>query len=187
MTEEEIRKIEAGYSEAKIQHTCVEWYRSRCKTWFAEVSSLNFDPRLLLYAVPNGGQRSKASAGMRKYEGVVPGVADLIFQCGSNDGEFCYLAIEMKTMKGSQSSDQKKWERVATLFGGKYVICRSIIDFCKIMCEYVGKDYDKELSILLFRYPTYLGTAIDVDKEREKLKRFTRKLNRGYGKRLDQD
>lgn len=67
MTEEDIRKLEVKYSETKIQHICVTWFRET----FPNVGSL-------LFAIPNGGVRTKKSGAMRKYEGAIAGVADLI-------------------------------------------------------------------------------------------------------------
>lgn len=187
MSERDIRDLERSYSEAKIQHTCVEWYRHRCMSWFKDDLVMRANPRVMLYAVPNGGERTARSAAMRKYEGEVAGVSDLIFQSSSRAGDYKFLAIEMKAGKGCQSDAQKEWERTATAFGGKYVVCRSIIDFCKTMCEYLHLDYNEELSLLLRQYPSYLQTRVDVDETRKKVKRTINKFRRYYGKRLDQD
>ena len=84
MTEEDIKKLEAKYSETKIQHICVEWFRNT----FPNVAGL-------LFAIPNGGTRTKKSGFMRKYEGAIAGVADLILLFPR--GGKCSLCIEMKT------------------------------------------------------------------------------------------
>ena len=47
MTKDEILKLERTYSESKIQHTCVCWFRRT----FPHVADL-------LFAVPNGGKAS---------------------------------------------------------------------------------------------------------------------------------
>ena len=54
MTEEDIRKLEVKYSETKIQHICVTWFRET----FPNVGPL-------LFAIPNGGVRTKKSGAMR--------------------------------------------------------------------------------------------------------------------------
>ena len=55
MTEQEIIKSEQGYSESKIQHICVNWFRQT----FPHVGNL-------LFAVPNGGWRgARAGAQMK--------------------------------------------------------------------------------------------------------------------------
>ena len=53
--------------EHNIQCACVRWFNYQWPEY-----------RGLLFAVPNGGARSKATAGKLKAEGVVAGVADLI-------------------------------------------------------------------------------------------------------------
>ena len=67
MTEKEIQEIEQTYSESKIQHTCVCWFRRT----FPQVGNL-------LFSVPNGGLRDTKTAVTMRYEGQVNGVADLI-------------------------------------------------------------------------------------------------------------
>ena len=67
MTEKEILTTEQGYSESKIQHICVSWFRQT----FPHVGNL-------LFSVPNGGWRGAKAGYMMVYEGQVKGVADLI-------------------------------------------------------------------------------------------------------------
>ena len=50
--------------ESKLQILCVEWFR------------LQF-PNVLIFSIPNGGQRSLITAKILKAEGTVSGVADL--------------------------------------------------------------------------------------------------------------
>lgn len=109
--------------EHDLQCACVQWFR------------LQYPALVMrLFAVPNGGGRSKAQAGKLKAEGVLPGVADLILL--KPNRSFCALLIEMKTdAKGShQSPSQKAWQCDLTALGEyKYVVCRSIDDFiCQI-------------------------------------------------------
>ena len=62
----------------------------------------------LLFAVPNGGHRSKATAGRLKAEGVKPGVPDLCLPVprGGSHGLF----VELKRRKGSTTSpEQREW------------------------------------------------------------------------------
>lgn len=133
MTEEDIRKQEMKYSETKIQHTCVEWFRSA----FPKVANL-------LFAIPNGGLRTPKSGAMRKYEGAIAGVSDLILLFPR--GGKCSLCIEMKTPRvkgksaGKQSSAQTDWQELVESHGSVYVVCRGLIEFIECVCAYLRAD-----------------------------------------------
>ncbi|CAB4159353.1 VRR-NUC domain containing protein [uncultured Caudovirales phage] len=60
----------------------------------------------LIYAIPNGGGRSKAQAGILKAEGVLAGVPDLHLPVAR--GRCHSLYIEMKAGDGRLSPDQAK-------------------------------------------------------------------------------
>lgn len=103
--------------------------QAACFKWFTlQYPSL----RGRLFAVPNGGHRSKTEAAKFKAEGVVSGVSDLILLKSNHD--YGALLIEMKTTaKGSRQSDnQKQWEQMITSLGEyKYVVCRTLDDFMR--------------------------------------------------------
>ena len=81
---------EAAPSEHFEQRELVRWFR---QTW----------PGVRIFAIPNGGARSKATAGRLKAEGVASGVPDLFIPAWR-------LWIEMKRSKGgSLSAEQKDW------------------------------------------------------------------------------
>lgn len=103
-------------SESQIQHSCIEWFRLQYPTL-----------SLLLFAVPNGGKRDAVTGARMKYEGVIPGTADLILLLPKKG--FASLCIEMKTPKGKQSENQIAWQRAAQRYKNKYVICRSLEEF----------------------------------------------------------
>ena len=101
--------------EHQLQCACVKWFDMQYPEY-----------RGLLFAVPNGGARSKATAGKLKAEGVVAGVADLIlFMPMLHFG----LCIELKTQKGRQSEAQKAWQKKVERKNYKYIICRSFDEF----------------------------------------------------------
>lgn len=121
--------------EHNLQCACVKWFAYQ-------------HPELqgLLFAVPNGGARSKATAGKLKAEGVVPGVADLILlvarvePCKNDIGwsnMWHALCIEMKTKHGYQSPEQKDWQYKVEWFGYKYEVCRSLDEFIEIIENYL--------------------------------------------------
>ena len=77
-------------TEHEEQREFVRWFR---QTW----------PNVRILAIPNGGARSKATAGRLKAEGVTSGVPDLFIPCWR-------LWVEMKRSKGgSLSPEQKDW------------------------------------------------------------------------------
>ena len=77
--------------ESKLQILCVKWFR------------LQF-PNVLIFSIPNGGQRSLITAKILKAEGTVSGVADL--QILKAKKGYNGLFIEMKYGKGKQSENQ---------------------------------------------------------------------------------
>lgn len=131
--------------EHNIQCACVRWFNLQWPQY-----------RGLLFAVPNGGARSKATAGKLKAEGVVPGVSDLILLVprfgfphiieGNADGMVSYvgtdelccgLCIEMKTAKGRQSPEQKEWQAKVEAQGYKYAVCHSLDEFMNTINNYL--------------------------------------------------
>lgn len=148
MTQEELIKIEQGYSESKIQHICVTWFRLT----FPHVANL-------LFAVPNGGWRGARAGAQMVYEGQVKGVADLILLFPS--GGKSSLCIEMKVPKkkgsraGRQSDEQKSWQTLVERYGSCYVVCRGLIDFIKAVCIYLHINHHKYIDEALNKYPLY--------------------------------
>ena len=118
--------------EHNLQCACVKWFAYQ-------------HPELagLLFAVPNGGARSKATAGKLKAEGVVPGVADLILLVPHIEEGCRYmwhaLCIEMKTEKGYQSTAQMQWQAKVIYYGYKYAVCRSLDDFIATVEGYLNQ------------------------------------------------
>ena len=118
--------------EHNLQCACVKWFAYQ-------------HPELqgLLFAVPNGGARSKATAGKLKAEGVIPGVADLILLV-PHIAEGCQymwhaLCIEMKTKTGRQSTEQGLWQLKVEKYGYKYAVCRSLDDFIATVERYLNQ------------------------------------------------
>lgn len=149
MTEQDVYKLEIKYSETRIQHTCVSWFRNT----FPNVAGL-------LFAIPNGGVRSPRDGAMRKYEGALSGVSDLILLYPSHGK--AALCIEMKTPKqkgksaGAQSSNQKEWQKLVESKGSVYVVCHGLIEFITAVCLYLHIDRVRYIDDALIQYPKYL-------------------------------
>jgi len=76
----------------------------------------------LLFAVPNGGDRNKLVAAKMKREGVKPGVPDYLLPVAR--GGFHGLAVELKSMTGCASREQKQWIEALRAEGWKVEVCR---------------------------------------------------------------
>ena len=108
--------------ESQIQQACISWVR------------LEY-PRLIVYAIPNGGKRDAVTGAILKAEGVLAGVAD-IFVAKANKYHHG-LYIEMKAPKGKQVSSQRAFERAVSLEGYQYSLCRSFDDFRAVIKTYL--------------------------------------------------
>jgi hypothetical protein len=64
-------------------------------------------------------------------------VADLILFV--KRGEWGALCVEMKTKKGSQSAEQKAWQKAVETEGYLYKVCRNIDEFIATISEYLSK------------------------------------------------
>lgn len=148
MTENEIQISEQGYTESKLQHICVTWFRMT----FPHVGNL-------LFSVPNGGWRGAKAGAVMVYEGQVRGVSDLILLFPS--GGKSALCIEMKVPKrkgsraGKQSEEQEVWQRLVERYGSVYVVCHGLIEFIKAVCAYLQVNNEGYIKEALEKYPLY--------------------------------
>jgi hypothetical protein len=100
-----------GNAEARVQAAIVEWIRVVA-------------PRVLVFAVPNGGLRSKAEAARLKWTGVVPGIPDLVVIAPIGRAYF----LEVKTSNGRLSDDQRAILGALANLGAPFMTVRSIDD-----------------------------------------------------------
>lgn len=116
------------HEESTLQRQCVAWFRIQYPKYAK-----------LLFAVPNGGGRSRVEAAIMKAEGVTAGVADLILLIPRKG--YGSLCIEMKTIaSGSrQSSTQKAWQKATEEVGNVYAIARTFEDFQSIVNDYMNE------------------------------------------------
>jgi len=89
----------------------------------------------LMFAIPNGGKRSIATASRLKLEGVKPGVPDL-FLPAARQG-FYGLFIEMKRAKGGcLSNNQKELFPLLRQQGYKVEIAKGFLEAKQIVIDY---------------------------------------------------
>jgi len=94
-------------TEHEDQRAFVAWFRM---SW----------PKDRIFAIPNGGSRSKAEAGRLKAEGVSAGVPDLFIPAWG-------LFIEMKRAKGGVvSPEQDDWLNYLASEGYSVMVCRGL-------------------------------------------------------------
>ena len=115
------------HEESKIQQVCVKWFCYQYPEY-----------RNVFGSSTNGVATSATQGRILKAEGILPGEADLHLYVAKKG--FHGLFIEMKTDIGRQSNTQKFFESAVSKNGYKYVICRSIVDFMKIIKYYLNED-----------------------------------------------
>ena len=125
--EQASRRSRPRHQESTLQKTCVAWFRAQYP-----------DHALMLFAVPNGGGRSRIEGAVMKGEGVTAGVADLLLL--EARGGWGSLCIEMKTRDKSskQRPSQKAWQEAAERAGNRYVVVRSFEAFRALVSEYMA-------------------------------------------------
>ncbi len=144
------------HKESDLQIRCVNWFRYQ----YPEFARLMEHPK-------NEGNGNRRQGAIAKAEGVTKGVADLILHVPSFDTVeaevpvrhyeiipgtgmcsfhhedkmrvvgYNSLAIEMKTPTGTQSAEQKEWQRLFEAAGGLYIIVRSYDDFVSDVTKYM--------------------------------------------------
>ena len=92
--------------------------------------------KLKLHHSPNGGKRNAIEAAKFKQMGVRSGFPDLILLIPNKF--YPFMGIELKTDKGRQSEQQKEYQREFESIGAKYVICRSLDEFMKVVTDYLN-------------------------------------------------
>lgn len=115
------------HNESTIQQQIIEW----CEWNKGKYPCLAF-----IHHSPNGGKRNIREAARFKKEGVKAGFPDLFLPYTSN--KYSGLFVEVKTEKGRMSESQKKWEKHLGEAGYKFVVCRSLDDFIKVIKEYLN-------------------------------------------------
>jgi hypothetical protein len=111
-------------TEHEEQRQVVMWFRQTYRP-------------MRIFAIPNGGMRTKAVAAKLKVEGVSPGVPDLCIPA-------LKLWIEMKRVKGGRlSPEQKDWINYLASVGYVCFICAGAEDAKIKISDYI-KDYKNE-------------------------------------------
>jgi len=109
-------------SESHLQQQCIKWMQYQ-------------HSNIVFFHVPNGGKRNVREAVRFKREGVISGVADIIILRPNKSKHG--LLIELKTLIGKQSPEQKDFQQNVGRWNYQYSICRSLDQFMKCVTDYV--------------------------------------------------
>lgn len=108
--------------EHGLQSRCVKWFRLTHRDMVHN-----------LFAVPNGGYRTKTTAAL---EGQLAGVADLILL--KRKGSCGALLLEAKVKGNYQSETQREWQKRIEADGYIYKIFHTLEEFVEIVNEYLA-------------------------------------------------
>lgn len=107
-------------TEHEEQRVFVQWFRRR----YAPVR---------IFAIPNGGFRSRATAGRLKAEGVMRGIPDLFVPEWN-------LWIEMKRVKGGRlSPDQVNWKQYLEEIGNTVFVAYGAQNAMELVDDFVDR------------------------------------------------
>lgn len=87
------KKLSNRHLESRMQQALVKWFRYQHKVY-----------KRLLFAIPNGGERSTVEAAIMQGEGVEPGVPDLHLAVAR--GGYFGLYMELKVLPNDLDPDQ---------------------------------------------------------------------------------
>jgi hypothetical protein len=111
------RKPRRRRDEAVLQTACVDFYRKAI-------------PHGIIFHIPNGEKRDKATAGRLKAMGVLAGVWDLGLVLPQGGIGF----VEMKEpKKGALTAEQLEFRDAGLEWGAQFAECRSIEEFEAIL------------------------------------------------------
>lgn len=110
--------------ESQLQASCVMWFRMQYPQYASH-----------LFAIGNGVPNNARQGAIRKREGAVSGVADLMLMLPQ--GSFGGLFIEMKAPEGKLSKEQKAFQNRAVDAGYVYCICKAFDQFQAVIRAYL--------------------------------------------------
>lgn len=116
---------ELNDSEAKVQQSCVMWFRNTYEL-------AHHAPRLLMFSVPNEDIDPRARM-KKKATGALAGVSDTIIDTGE-----WLVYCEFKDAKGAQKEEQKKFQERVEALGRKYWLIRDKETFQEKVIELIG-------------------------------------------------
>ena len=89
-------------------------------------------PQCVVFAVPNGGYRTKSEAARLKWSGVLAGVSDLVIV---DEHGLAYF-LEMKAPDGKMLESQKDFRAMCRERKWPYEICHDVTEASKIFAKW---------------------------------------------------
>jgi hypothetical protein len=104
---------------------------------WAEFARARLPELALLYAVPNGGHRHKATAARLKAEGVKRGVPDVCLPVARDGAHGLY--IELKAERGKATPEQLGWIRALRRQGYAACVCHGWEEARRVIEDYLAE------------------------------------------------
>jgi hypothetical protein len=123
------KRKKPSHPESDLQKACVKWFKYQY-------------PQRVIFAIPNGGKRSRVEAAIMQGEGVMSGVADLFIPEPKSKivSEFKIIThglwIEMKYGKGKLTESQESFGLEMKARGYEYIVCYTLDEFMKAVNHY---------------------------------------------------
>lgn len=121
-----LTKPKRSNREHQIQAACVKWF-----------GYVHEPDGHVLFAIPNGGKRDKATAKLLKDEGVKEGVPDLFLSVQRCN--YGGLYMETKTPTGYLSDGQRQMHSILRNAGYKVEVVRSFDEFEILVNDYLSQ------------------------------------------------
>ena len=104
---------------------------------WANLNKIRFPELNLLFAIPNGELRSKATGGRLKAAGVKAGVPDICLPVARGHYHALYLEMKRPGHGSKPSKEQLAWGSELAKQGNAWTICDTWEYAVKIICEYL--------------------------------------------------
>ena len=157
------------HEESNTQQVCVSWFRGE----YPEYAMLLFHP---INEGSGHADIDRRRQAIHKAEGAVAGASDLLFLLPSympmpkENGENAWtevhgLCIEFKSLRGKQSEEQKKFQRMVEAAGYDYHIIRSLEEFRVLMITYINMAYEGRRTDIMLTWKELTEEAERKEKE----------------------
>ena len=127
-------KRKRSQEESQMQRALMKWWHLQCRVFQV--------PELLLFSIPNGGQRSAITGAILKAEGARKGAPDLMLAVAGGHGGVEHhdphgLFLELKRRDGVLSPEQEVFHELLRAQGYKVVVVWSLTEAINEITAYL--------------------------------------------------